>query len=425
MILCGVICTVLLTGMAMLRKKAIWQNIRSPCLVLLTFGVMGFLAAAAEWGAKDGANLRKIPRREPGEGVLETEVYVVLEDEEETYPVLLAIEERKYRKAEEEGLLAAAIKEVNDKFCGQNLSLEQIVSNPVVCESYQEGRVLAEWSFSEKDVISPEGEINPEALKKSRQRVEAYVALNCGTSEEVYRFAFWILANPKTKKEQAILEAKEKIAAQDSTEAVVMLPDEIGGQKAAWSKPSSVQTAEILGLGILAAIAAAYAAKEQKERQMRKRKQHLLLAYPEFVSRLSLLLGAGMTISGALRNMNRMYQKRKAAGKREEAYEELEQMMFDLDNGMGEVRAFQNFSERCDLQPYRKLASLLAFGQKAGNRKLTRQLLEEADRVFAERKNMARKLGEEAGTKMLLPMMMMLMIVMAVIIIPAFLSFYG
>ena len=50
------------------------------------------------------------------------------------------------------------------------------------------------------------------------------------------------------------------------------------------------------------------------------------------------------------------------------------------------------------------------------------QLNEEADRVFLERKNAARKFGEEAGTKMLIPMMLMLFIVMAIVIIPAFLS---
>ena len=66
--------------------------------------------------------------------------------------------------------------------------------------------------------------------------------------------------------------------------------------------------------------------------------------------------------------------------------------------------------------------SLLVSGQRMGNCKLMEQLNEEADRVFLERKNAARKFGEEAGTKMLIPMMLMLFIVMAIVIIPAFLS---
>ena len=45
-----------------------------------------------------------------------------------------------------------------------------------------------------------------------------------------------------------------------------------------------------------------------------------------------------------------------------------------------------------------------------------------ADNAFEERKNRAKQLGEEAGTKLLLPMFLMLAVVLAVVIIPAFLS---
>lgn len=108
-----------------------------------------------------------------------------------------------------------------------------------------------------------------------------------------------------------------------------------------------------------------------------------------------------------------------------EAYEALHRMVCEMDNGMGELRAYQAFCEDCDLQPYRKLVSLLISGQKVGNRKLLEQLNEEAGRVFTERKNAARRLGEEAGTKLLIPMMIMLAIVMAIVIIPAFLAVNG
>ena len=45
--------------------------------------------------------------------------------------------------------------------------------------------------------------------------------------------------------------------------------------------------------------------------------------------------------------------------------------------------------------------------------------------AFEERKNMAKKYGEEAGTKLLLPMIIMLIVVMAIIMVPALMSFSG
>ena len=49
------------------------------------------------------------------------------------------------------------------------------------------------------------------------------------------------------------------------------------------------------------------------------------------------------------------------------------------------------------------------------------QYTEAAD-AFEERKNLAKKYGEEAGTKLLLPMMIMFGIVVAVIMVPAMMS---
>ena len=47
----------------------------------------------------------------------------------------------------------------------------------------------------------------------------------------------------------------------------------------------------------------------------------------------------------------------------------------------------------------------------------------EAKEGLEDRKDMAGKLGEEASTKLLLPMGMMLGVVLMLIVIPAFLSF--
>lgn len=426
MILCGGVCIVLGIGMFVLRGNKSWQKVRSPCLVVLLFALLGFLSGIADISNAGKDMPGQITRNPPGEGVLETEAILYMPQEETEYQVSLSIEERTYRKAEETNLIAAAITEIEETFCGENASLEQIKMNPVVQDSYQKGAVAAEWLFSESDAISETGEINQQALTGKKLKVEAFVSLSCGESEEFYRFFFWIVPMGKSKEEQRILEVKEQIALQEETEAVVELPDSVDGQKVQWKTPKTSQSLELLGLGILAAIALAYVAKEQQEKQLQKRKHRLLLSYPEFVSKLSLLLGAGMTISGAMRKMNQMYQRRiVAGGRKEDVYEELYRMICEMDNGMGELRAYQSFSENCDLQPYRKLVSLLISGQKVGNRKLMEKLNEEADRVFLERKNTARRLGEEASTKMLLPMMMMLVIVMGIVIVPAFLSIYG
>ena len=72
---------------------------------------------------------------------------------------------------------------------------------------------------------------------------------------------------------------------------------------------------------------------------------------------------------------------------------------------------------------YMKFSNLLVQNLKKGSNGILEALRQEAKKAFEDRINMARKLGEEAGTKLLLPMMLMLGIVMVLIIIPAYFSF--
>lgn len=429
MVLCGVVCGVMGVGICVFRKKSVWQKIRNPCRILFVFGLLGALSGLADAGKAEWILSGEAARRSPGEGEWETEAYVYFPEKDTEYAVTLSIPEQKYNTQKEQELIAAAIAEMQETFCGKNDSLNQITISPDVRESYQEGAVTAEWMFSEYELIASDGRINEDAVKrtvKDRQKVTASVTFSCGEMEEDYEFDFWVVSGEKSPKEEVQFEIEEQIAAQDPMQPAVILPKQIGGQDVEWREAASVQPAEVLGLGVLAAVAVSYVQKEQKEKEKERRKQSLFLAYPEFVSKLSLLLGAGMGISGALRKMEQMYgQRRASGGNKEEAYEALHRMICEMDNGMGELRAYRTFSEDCDLQPYRKLVTLLVSGQKVGNRRLLEQLNEEADRVFSERKNAARRLGEEAGTKLLLPMMMMLVIVMGIVMIPAFLSIYG
>lgn len=72
---------------------------------------------------------------------------------------------------------------------------------------------------------------------------------------------------------------------------------------------------------------------------------------------------------------------------------------------------------------YNRLIRILIQNLRTGSRGICELLGQEATVALEERKALARKLGEEAGTKMLLPLIMMLGIVIAIIMVPAMQSF--
>ena len=65
---------------------------------------------------------------------------------------------------------------------------------------------------------------------------------------------------------------------------------------------------------------------------------------------------------------------------------------------------------------------MLTQNLRKGSKGLSELLRAEADQAFEERKAAAKKRGEEAGTKLLVPMFMMLSTVLLIVIVPAFLS---
>ena len=92
-------------------------------------------------------------------------------------------------------------------------------------------------------------------------------------------------------------------------------------------------------------------------------------------------------------------------------------------DGESVKRAYQKFAERVDVGSYQRLIRILLQNLQTGSRGLCQLLEQEAESALEEKKALARKLGEEAGTRMLMPLMLMLGIVIAIIMVPAMMSF--
>ena len=106
-------------------------------------------------------------------------------------------------------------------------------------------------------------------------------------------------------------------------------------------------------------------------------------------------------------------------------YDELHIMANQFAKNMPESEIYTDFGRRIHLKPYTKLVSLIEQNRKNGTSNLRALLEVEMNDAFTERKNTARRLGEEAGTKLLLPLFLLLSIVMCIVIVPALTSFHG
>ena len=195
----------------------------------------------------------------------------------------------------------------------------------------------------------------------------------------------------------------------------MQLPKEVQGQTVSYHL-SDQNTVLIAFLFLPAVFLLLFLAKDRDlEKETEKRSRELVLSYPSFVSKFTLLAGAGMTVPFIFQTMEK---------EEKNPYLAMELKLFcrDMKNEMLEP-ALDKFGKRCGSALYLKFCTLLIQKVKKGTKDFLPMLREEAASAFLLQKQQVKKAGEEAGTKLLFPMVLLLLLVMLLIMIPAFLSF--
>ena len=176
----------------------------------------------------------------------------------------------------------------------------------------------------------------------------------------------------------------------------------------------------LLGIGILFF----FREEEQMKEQMNERKEQLLKDYPEFIHQLILLIGAGMTLKSAFIRLSENYKKKKQlTNKKHYLYEELIVTTYEFQAGLSEEEVYRNLANRIGLSSYKRIIELLIQNVKKGTKNLIEMLIREQESSLEMRKEQAKRLGEEAGTKLLMPMILLLGVVLLLVLYPAMCQF--
>ncbi len=239
-----------------------------------------------------------------------------------------------------------------------------------------------------------------------------------------YRIYVGIVPRALSRYESLLLQLQQAITTEDEGslgENMLSLPTEIDGQRIYYSEHEDRSYLLLPLLGVIAAMAIYMRQGQARRTEKKQREALLMLDYSELVSKLMVYIGAGLTVRNALETISQHFDALIARGIKEDRplYQELRTMVIQFRRNMPESEIYLSFGRRVNLKPYTKLVSLIEQNRMNGARNL-RVLLElEMEDAFEQRKTTARRLGEEAGTKLLLPLFIMLGIVMIIVIVPA------
>lgn len=167
-------------------------------------------------------------------------------------------------------------------------------------------------------------------------------------------------------------------------------------------------------LGFLLAILLMWYIEELMNDQLTERRDELLSDLPQMLSKMTLLVNSGMILREAWEKV--------AYGNDGELYREMQLTVKEMQNGISDFDALRNFADRCYVKEIRRFASTMIQNMQKGNAEIAYFLKEMADEMWEEKKHLAKRKGEAANSKLLMPTAMIFIGILIMIVVPAFMN---
>ena len=393
-------------------------------LVMLSGIVLLTADYAASMTKLDGG----IIRNAYGEGSSTEVLDVIIEGRKERIPVEIEVAEQRYTADEIQEMFDRVIRKLESEILNGNESLDRVEQDLDLVTAVPEEPVDISWELDRYDVMNIQGEIQEDALDAEGTLVTLNAVLTYRedeTKQAAYQCTAHLYPLVLSGEEARKQEIEETLAASERKnreEKEWNLPEAIRGKAVSYYRQMDERGLVLIIMALLV-ISLLIAQKKQDEMQEEaRRSRQMIRDYPEIIGKLTLYLGAGMTVKRAFRKVVEEYERQKKTTGVRCADEEMQKTCREMESGHTEAESYENFGRRCKVQAYVRFGALLSQNLRKGTRGLTELLKMEAIQAFEDRKARARRLGEEAGTKLLLPMFLMLTVVLVIVIVPAFLS---
>ncbi|MDR1700676.1 MAG: hypothetical protein LBR68_05745 [Lachnoclostridium sp.] len=332
---------------------------------------------------------------------------------------------RKLTKKEKQELLLQGKDYLDKVILGKNSDINAVSKNLYFPESISETGVHIEW-FTDDNYITKEGRIRKKKIPAGGIHTIVEAKMVYRNLEGTLSFPLHLISGermPEEEMQDMVRSELKNIIREQKTEPVAKLPDQINQVQISYQDPGSEKDYTPLLAAGLIPILYPFIWRDRQKKKLLQRERELLSDHPGFINQIMLLLSAGLTIRGAIERLVSDYDKDRKKGKSfRYLYEELWVVCNQMQNGISEKRAIEAFGKRCHIMPYMRFSSIVSQNLKKGSYGLIPLLEADAKESFQRRIETVKKLGEEAGTKMLFPMMLMLALVMGILMIPAFMS---
>ena len=409
-------------------KKIIRENpdfLRAGIIGIIAFtGAFCLYISDNSGSVMTNENAQKILKRgQRGEDSTQRMKVRIGDSEEQELDIPVAGKE--YSESEVQQVFEQAAEDIEELILGENDNLDEVRYDLNLITEIPESGLMVAWEIEPYEVMDITGKLQKEALTTKGTQEKLTAALSYGTQKAVHEFYARVFPPPLSQQEQLMEELQKEIAQSDQqtrTDSYLVLPQKLEGEEVQWEYGTNTRAFAILVLGMGAAVMILVSGRQRKKEKAEREARQMRLDYPQIINKFNLYVRAGMTIRQAWFRIVQDYEKNQKGKPGRKAYEEMAGTMHQIQGGDPEGECYESYGARCGIAVYRKFGLMLAQNLRKGPKGLTDFLEREAQEAFEERKNLARKLGEEAETKLMIPLFLMLIIVFAIVIVPAFFS---
>lgn len=371
-------------------------------------------------------DILKLTRNEYGKG--DKSVVLSVSEGEKTEEFELKIAEQTASEKEIAALFDSYFKALEEEIKGKNPSLQKVSSNlklPATLDGYP---FHAEYDIQDVNYIGYDGALGKEAKELEEGKLQTAITVRASYTTASQEKTFQITIVPhKTEKMTRISNLKKSLQKKEQSlrkEKEFALPSVIDGIQISKSAQGNSEWNIILLAGLLIGgilTKRYYQVKSRAE----KAKESCIEDFPLVVHLLSLYMGAGLSFAGALQRICTEYSKGMLTteGKKRYVFEQMQVARQQIQMGVSQKKACEQWGQRMNMEMYRKLSMILIQCLSKGNREVREYMEQMEEEAFRNQIDRIRKRGEEASSKMLLPMVLLMAAVMIMVMFPAIMQF--
>lgn len=154
----------------------------------------------------------------------------------------------------------------------------------------------------------------------------------------------------------------------------------------------------------------AYRLESEVNEEIGKRREELLMDFPNMISKLMLLINSGMTLKEAWNKI--------AISNQGQLYIEMQNTVLEMNNGVAEIQAYMNFADRCYVKEIRKFASMMVQNMQKGSAELLSFLGDMAKEMWETKRHIAKRRADAAASKLMIPTFIIFIGILVLIMVP-------